>query len=132
MFHFGIKEKILRFIAFNLVPKNLRYWVVIRTWSEATTGIYSHTNCATLTYDEAVRRSFETEAESRTSKALCDCGHEILRDPLSEVYETGRQTNIICSKCGLQTGWDLDAPVPIHLDSHPKPLPDRPLNQERE
>lgn len=59
---FGLKDKIIRFIAFNLVPRELRYWIVIRTWSEATTGKYSATDVSKLTYDEAIRRSFdETE-----------------------------------------------------------------------
>lgn len=52
-----------------------------------------------------------------TSKAFCECGHETLQDPLSKVYEGGTFTNIICSKCGVQTKWDLDAPVPIFLSS---------------
>jgi len=109
------KQTLYRLIAFNLIPKPIRYWVVIKTWAEATTGKYSKTNCATLTYDEAIRRSFEPDTESRMSKAFCECGHEILQDPLSKVYEGGTFTNIICSKCGVQTKWDLDAPVPIVL-----------------
>ena len=116
---FGLKDKIIRFIAFNLVPRELRYWIVIRTWSEATTGKYSRTNVATLTYDEAMRRSFN---EFKETEAYCDCGNELLNDTTSDVYETGTQTNIVCSKCRLQTDWDLDAPVPIRLASHPKPI----------
>ena len=119
---FNLKDKIIRFIAFNLVPRELRYWIVIRTWSEATTGRWSKTNVATLTYDEAIRRSFE---EDSNSKAYCECGHELLNDINSKIYEQGlgNHTNIICSYCDLQTSWDLDAPVPIFLTSHPKPNP---------
>lgn len=117
---FGLKDKIIRFIAFNLVPRELRYWIVIRTWSEATTGKYSKTNVATLTYDEAIRRSFN-DGEYSNSEAYCDCGNELLQDIESQVYETGTQTNIICSQCELQTDWNLDAPVPLRLASHPKP-----------
>lgn len=115
-------EAICRFIAFKLLPKKVRYWVVIKSWAEATTGIYSKTNCATITYDEVIRRSFESDSQSRMSKAFCECGHEILQDPLSKVYEVGTHTNIICSKCDLQTSWDLDAPVPVFLNSYPKPV----------
>lgn len=117
---FNLKEKLIRFVAFNLVPRELRYWIVIRTWSEATTGRWSATNVSTLTYDEAIRRSFE---ENSNSKAYCECGHELLQDTKSQIYETGMQTNIICSHCDLQTSWDLDAPVPLFLTSHPKPVP---------
>lgn len=57
------------------------------------------------------------------SKAYCECGNELLQDTKSKIYETGEQTNIICSYCDLQTSWDLDAPVPLLLTSHPKPTP---------
>lgn len=124
MHPFNFTEKLCRAIAFNLIPKKVRYWVVIKTWAEATTGIYSKTNCSTLTYDEAIRRSFESDAESRMSKAFCPCGHEILQDPLSKVYEHSKHTNIICSQCDLQTSWDLDAPVPLFITSYPRPLPE--------
>lgn len=60
--------------------------------------------------------------ECRRSKAWCECGNDVLGDELSEVYEGGSFTNIICSKCGRQTKWDLDAPVPIKLDSIPREL----------
>lgn len=49
------------------------------------------------------------------SKCFCPCGHEILQDPLSKIYEGGTFTSIICSKCNRQTTWDLDAPAPIFL-----------------
>ncbi len=52
-----------------------------------------------------------------SSKAFCECGHETLQDPLSKVYEGGTFTNIICSKCGVQTTWDLNAPAPLFLKS---------------
>ena len=110
---FDFKEKLFRSIAFNLIPKPIRYWVVIKTWSEATTGKYSATNVATLTYDEAIRRSFPVDGDKETSLAFCICGHELLQDEKSKVYEGGTFTNIICSECNLQTSWDLDAPVPL-------------------
>jgi len=53
--------------------------------------------------------------EDRRSKCYCICGHEILQDENSKVYEAGTHTNIICSKCNAQTSWDLDAPCPIFL-----------------
>lgn len=49
------------------------------------------------------------------SKCYCVCGHEILQDPNSKIYEGGTFTNIICSQCNAQTTWDLDAPAPILL-----------------
>ncbi len=35
------------------------------------------------------------------------------KDSKSQVYEAGTHTNIICSNCGAQTSWDLDAPAPL-------------------
>ncbi len=51
------------------------------------------------------------------SKAWCECGHETLQDPLSKIYEGGTFTNIICSKCGVQTTWDLNTPAPLFIRS---------------
>jgi hypothetical protein len=42
------------------------------------------------------------------------CKHEIFNDEQSVFYEGGTFTNIICSKCGTQSTWDLDAPVPLY------------------
>lgn len=53
--------------------------------------------------------------EDRRSKCWCICGHEILQDPKTKVYEGGTFTNMICSNCNAQTTWDLNAPVPILL-----------------
>jgi transposase-like protein len=55
--------------------------------------------------------------EGAYSECYCpNCEHEILRDKLSKIYEGGTFTNIICSKCGAQSKWDLDAPVPLFLE----------------
>lgn len=54
------------------------------------------------------------------SKCFCECGHEILQDENSKIYEGGTFTNIICSQCGCQTTWDLDTPVPLLLYTLPK------------
>lgn len=51
----------------------------------------------------------------QNSKAFCTCGHELLEDPKSKVYETGTLTKIICAECDSQTAWDLDAPVPLFI-----------------
>lgn len=64
---------------------------------------------------EKIKQLFLLEVEDRWSKCYCLCGHEILQDPLSKIYEAGSSTNIICSKCDLQTNWNLNAPVPILL-----------------
>lgn len=66
---------------------------------------------------------FFKEKEKR-SKALCPCGHEVLQDPDSKVYEGGTFTNIICSKCDTQSTWDLDAPVPIYIEAKVNLLPE--------
>jgi hypothetical protein len=58
--------------------------------------------------------------EDTRSKCYCVCGHEILQDPLSKIYEGGTFTNIICSNCDTQTTWDLDAPVPLLLKAVPR------------
>lgn len=50
-------------------------------------------------------------------KCYCLCKNEILQDEYSVFYEVGTHTNIICSKCGVQTSWDLNAPVPLFLNS---------------
>jgi len=49
------------------------------------------------------------------SKCYCKCGHEILQDPLSKIYEGGTFTNIICSECNRQSTWDLNTPVPLFI-----------------
>ncbi len=56
-----------------------------------------------------------TFGEDRRSKCFCPCGHEILQDLASKIYEGGTFTNIICSRCNRQTTWDLNAPAPILL-----------------
>lgn len=55
--------------------------------------------------------------KGKSSKAFCECGHETLQDPKSKVYDGGSFTNIICSECGIQTTWNLDAPVPLFIKS---------------
>ncbi len=49
------------------------------------------------------------------SKAYCICGHEILQDEMSKIYDVGTYVNIVCFNCGVQTSWDLSAPVPLFL-----------------
>lgn len=53
----------------------------------------------------------------KPSHAYCLCGHEVLQDPKSKIYDAGTETHIICSQCGIQTNWDLNAPVPLFLGS---------------
>lgn len=50
------------------------------------------------------------------SECYCPtCKNEILNDKLSQIYEGGTFTNIICSRCGTQSRWDLDCPVPLFI-----------------
>lgn len=59
---------------------------------------------------------FLHDINNEGSKAWCDCGHEILQDPLSKVEEGSNFTIILCNNCNTQTMWDLDAPVPLKLN----------------
>lgn len=63
--------------------------------------------------DKCVMCGIYPKATRYLSRAWCECGQEVLQDPKSQIYEAGSTTNIICSNCGLQTNWDLDAPVPL-------------------
>lgn len=65
---------------------------------------------------EWIKEFFE-DYHQQPSKAWCECGHEVLQDPLSKIYEGGTFTNIICSRCNVQTTWNLDTPVPLFIKS---------------
>ena len=53
----------------------------------------------------------------QTSFCWCECGQELLGDEETKVYEGGTFTNLICSNCGIQSKWNLDAPAPIFISS---------------
>lgn len=113
-----MKDKIYRKISWWL-PERLVYWSFVRFWSLAT----SFEEGANMTPDEMtwskaidlwVRKH---QKQNYLSKAYCECGHEILQDPQSKVYEEGTFTNIICSNCNRQTTWDLNTPAPLFIKS---------------
>lgn len=87
---------ILPFVAFSHGEYGNRLWI---GWFKYLWTIIFHSNI-------------------QNSKAYCECGHELLGDTKSKVYEHKDYTNIICSECATQTKWDLDAPVPIFLGKH--------------
>jgi hypothetical protein len=113
-----MKDKIYTKIAW-LLPQRLVYWAFIRFWSSVTTFEEgAHMTPDQITFSLAIdlwNRRHQKKTE--LSKAYCECGHEVLQDPKSKVYEGGSTTNIICSNCGVQTNWDLDAPVPLFIKS---------------
>lgn len=58
------------------------------------------------------------------SECFCpNCRHEILQDRLSQIYEGGTFTNIVCSKCNIQSKWCLDTPTPVLLSFIGKDCP---------
>lgn len=48
----------------RMVPKNVRYYIVIDAWAKATTGKYSNTDATSITADEMVRRVFDHGAQA--------------------------------------------------------------------
>ena len=113
-----MKDKIYNKIAW-LLPQRVVYWAFIRFWANATT----FEEGAKMTPDDMTwtKAMYLWERKHRKedylSQAWCECGHETLQDPKSQVYEAGSSTNIICSNCGVQTNWDLDAPAPLFIKS---------------
>lgn len=118
-----MKDKIYEKIAW-LLPERVVYFAFFRFWGCAT----SFEEGAKMTPDQMTwTKAIELWEKKHSkiynstlnvlSKAYCECGHEVLQDENSKVYEAGSTTNIICSNCNLQTNWDLDAPVPLVIET---------------
>ena len=49
-----------------------------------------------------------------------NCHNELCADPNTDCYDAGNaEYHYICGKCGWQTDFFFDAPVPIYLRSYP-------------
>jgi len=111
-----MKEKIYNKIAWFL-PQRVVYWAFFRFWGSATTfeeGAKMSPN--EMTWSKAIELwERKHQKKDYSSKCYCVCGHEILQDSKSKVYDAGSHVDIICSNCNAQTSWDLDAPAPLFL-----------------
>ena len=51
-------DKFYMWIAWNLIPKRIRYWVVLRAGADATMGKWSNVEVPTLKFFEVLERVF--------------------------------------------------------------------------
>jgi hypothetical protein len=52
----------------------------------------------------------------QTTFCYCkNCMNELCSDPIGSCYDAGSEVHYVCGKCGWQTDFLFDAPVPIYL-----------------
>jgi len=51
-----MSEKFWKFVAWHLIPKRARYWVVVRQWAHATQGKWSHVEAPIVLALEVLQR----------------------------------------------------------------------------